>query len=165
MCKDPVLHAISAAYLGSRSRVISTRLWWSFPTETVNDAELSLASQDRLHFDLDDWRTLKFFFYMTDVNQDAGPFAYVKGSHRRHDRRHQWTMLCGHPNEEVLAIYGAQNLFQVIGGPGSGIIVDPFGFHMGIRPKSSPRLMLETGFGISQALRRRFYGEAMPHRS
>ena len=156
--QDGLLHQFAVAYLGPRARVISTRLWWSFPTEAVSDAALNQASQDRLHFDLDDWLTLKFFFYLTDVDADSGPFAYLKGSHRNHERRHQWTLVCGHPNNDVLSAYGEANLHVALGAAGTGIMVDPFGFHMGLRPKHTTRLMLEIGFGVSTALRRRFYG-------
>ena len=164
--ENKTLHRIAAAYLGRRARVVSTRLWWSFPTtSTVSEADLNLASQDRLHFDLDDWRALKFFFYLTNVTVDGGPFAYVKGSHRSRLPCHQWTLLVGHPNDEVLSAYGAQNLEAVEGAAGTGIIVDPFGFHMGIRPKRTVRLMLEIGFGVSNVLTRRFYGEPAPSES
>jgi hypothetical protein len=161
--QDKTLHRIAEAYLGRRARIVSTRLWWSFPTtRTVNKADLNLASQNQLHFDLDDWRALKFFFYLTDVTADSGPFAYVKGSHRFRLPRHQWTLLCGHPNNEVLSAYGAQNLEAVEGAAGTGMIVDPFGFHMGIRPKAIRRLMLEIGYGVTNVLARRFYGESYP---
>jgi hypothetical protein len=54
---------------------------------------------------------------------------------------------------------GAQNRETVEEAAGAGIIVDLFGFHMGVRPKRTPRLMLEIGFGVSNVLARRFYGE------
>ena len=59
---DPLLHAVASGYLGRAARVISTRLWWSFPTSGASDADLNFASQEKLHFDLDDWRAIKFFF-------------------------------------------------------------------------------------------------------
>jgi hypothetical protein len=38
---DEALHHIATAYLGTRARVTSTRLWWSFPTEAVSEASMS----------------------------------------------------------------------------------------------------------------------------
>ncbi len=40
----------------------------SFPTKSASDADLSRASF-KYHFDLDDWRMLKFFFYLSDVDE------------------------------------------------------------------------------------------------
>jgi hypothetical protein len=156
---DPLLRAIAANYLGRKARVISTRLWWSFPASKASDSDLSLASQEKLHFDLDDWRALKFFFYLTPVDHDTGPHVYIRGTHNKRLMRHQWTLLVGHPNEEVLAAYGADNRTTVLGGAGHGFGVDPFGFHMGTAVRKSPRLMLEIGFGVSSVLGRRFHGE------
>ncbi len=156
---DPLLHTIAAGYLGREAHVISTRLWWSFPTSDASDADLSLASQEKLHFDLDDWRALKFFFYLTLVDHDGGPHVYVRRTHNRRMARHQWTLVVGHPNEEVLDAYGPENKTTVLGGAGHGFAVDPFGFHMGTVVRTSPRLMLEIGFGVSSVLGRRFHGE------
>ena len=156
---DPLLHAVATGYLGREARVISTRLWWSFPTRGASDADLNLASQEKLHFDLDDWRALKFFFYLTPVDHDGGPHVYVRRTHNRRVARHQWTLVVGHPNEEVLGAYGSENKTTVLGGAGHGFAADPFGFHMGTVVRNAPRLMLEGGFGVSSVLGRRFYGE------
>ncbi len=162
---DPALSRIASNYLGEKARVISNRLWWSFPSRGVGDSDLSLASQEKLHFDLDDWRALKFFFYLTPVDHDTGPHVYIKKTHNRRIIRHQLTFLVGHPNDQVLAAYGAANKTTILGEAGFGFAVDPFGFHMGTAVKTRPRLMLEIGFGVSTMLGGRFYGEtAMPSR-
>jgi hypothetical protein len=156
--QDALLHAVARAYLGVKARLAATRLWWSFPTEAA-EADLHLASQDRFHFDLDDWQTLKFFFYLTAVDEEAGPHVYVLGSHRRRLWRHQLTLLVGHPAAEVEAAYGPDSILPVLGPAGFGFTEDPFGFHMGTAPRRARRLMLEIAFGVSAASRRRFYGE------
>ncbi len=156
--RDPALQAVANAYLGPQAQFAATRLWWSFPTK-AREADLHLASQDRFHFDLDDWQTLKFFFYLTAVDQEAGPHVFVRGSHRERAWRHQMTLLVGHPAAEVITAYGAHNLQVVTGESGFGFAEDPFGFHMGTSPRGAARLMLEVAFGVSAFSKRRFYGE------
>jgi len=156
--RDPALQAVANAYLGPRAKFAATRLWWSFPTRP-RESDLHLASQDRFHFDLDDWQTLKFFFYLTPVDQAAGPHVFVRGSHRERAWRHQLTLLVGHPIADVITTYGAHNLQVITGDSGFGFAEDPFGFHMGTSPRGAPRLMLEIAFGVSAFSRRRFYGE------
>ena len=78
--EDPALRSIAGAYLGQPSILIRTRLWWSFPAERVTDGDLHLAAQNRFHFDIDGWRTLKFFFYLTPTDEGAGP-------HKVHPRK------------------------------------------------------------------------------
>jgi hypothetical protein len=157
--RDPLLLDIAAHYLGSQAKLITTRVWWSFPTGAASDADKNLASLGKYHFDLDDWRMLKFFFYLVPVDAGTGPHVYVRGSHNRRILKHQMTLLVGHPAEEVLNVYGEQSPITLTGQAGLGFVEDPFGFHMGKVPTRTPRLMMEVGFGVSPPSRRRFHGE------
>jgi hypothetical protein len=157
--RDPLLQDIAAHYLGAQARVITTRVWWSFPTKGASDADKHLASQDKYHFDLDDWRMLKFFFYLTPVTENSGPHVYIRGSHKRRALRHQFTLLVGHPADDVLRAYGEDKVETILGDAGLGMVEDVFGFHMGTVAKDAPRLMMEIGFGVSPPSRRRFHGE------
>src|SRR5262249_17798291 len=107
--RDPLFLDIARHYLGGEAQLITTRVWWSFPTRAASDADMRLASLDKYHFDLDDWRMLKFFFYLTPVDEGSGPHVYVQGSHSRRALRHQVTLLVGHAADDVLRAYGAQN--------------------------------------------------------
>jgi hypothetical protein len=156
--QDPLLLDIARHYLGGEAKLITTRSWWSFPTKSASEAALSRASF-KFHFDLDDWRMLKFFFYLTDVDTDAGPHVYVRGSHNRRRLKHQLTLVVGHSSEEVLGYYGKDSAVTLTGPAGTGFVEDPFGFHMGTLSKDAPRLMMEVGFGVSKPSRRRYHGE------
>jgi hypothetical protein len=157
--RDPLPLAIARSYLGAEARVITTRLWWSFPTKGASESDLRLASQDKYHFDLDDWRMLKFFFYLTPVDAESGPHVFVRGSHARRTIRHQTTLFVGHSAADVTRAYGAENVATLLGPAGFGFVEDPFGFHMGSLARRSPRLAMELGFGVSPPSRRRFHGE------
>jgi hypothetical protein len=102
---------------------------------------------------------LKFFFYLSDVDENAGPHVFVRGSHSRRRLKHQLTLLVGHPSEEIVEFYGQDSVTTLTGKAGFGFVEDPFGFHMGTVAKQSPRLMMEVGFGVSRPSRRRFHGE------
>ncbi|MCZ4431230.1 hypothetical protein O3S81_16095 [Agrobacterium sp. SOY23] len=156
--RDPLLLDIARHYLGGEAKLITTRTWWSFPTKSASEEDLSRASF-KYHFDLDDWRMLKFFFYLSDVDSDAGPHIYVRGSHNRRRLKHQLTLLVGHPAEDVLEYYGSENVVELTGKAGTGFVEDPFGFHMGTPAKTTPRLMMEVGFGVSRPSKRRYHGE------
>ena len=157
--KDPLLLDVARHYLGGQAKLITTRVWWSFPTGKASDADKNLASLGKYHFDLDDWRMLKFFFYLVPVDAGTGPHVFVRGSHKRRALKHQLTLLVGHSAEEVLGVYGPQSPLTLTGEAGLGFVEDPFGFHMGTVPAHTPRLMMEVGFGVSRPSRRRFHGE------
>ncbi len=147
---DPLLREIAGRYLRAEPVPLSSRLWWSFPTAQPRDeAALVRAAQDSFHFDLDDWRTLKSFFYLTDVDGTAGPHVYVRESHRLRAPRHQLTLLKSRPEQDIRAFYGPGRILRVQGAAGSGFAVDPFGYHTGTVAKERPRLMLDVEFGVS----------------
>jgi hypothetical protein len=144
---DPRLVGVARNYLGQDARNIRTRLWWSFPAARFDDADLRAAAQDRFHFDLNDWRTIKFFFYLSDVSEESGPHIYIRGTHRRRQMRHQYTMFHGKRRDDLEAAYGKTMFKTVIGRAGSGFAEDPFVFHTGSTVRLHPRLILELEFG------------------
>jgi hypothetical protein len=146
---DPLICAVAEAYLGQRVLNIRTRLWWSFPAKRVDDADLHAAAQEKFHFDMNDWRTLKFFFYITPTDEQSGAHKYIEGSHRRRRLRHQWTLMVGHEFEELQAFYGPQAVKTVTGDGGFGFAEDPFTFHTGTLCRTKPRLILELEYGPS----------------
>lgn len=144
---DPRLLSVARNYLGQAAKNIRVRLWWSFPARRFDDADLRRAAQDRFHFDLNDWRTLKFFFYLTDVDEVSGPHLYIRGSHRRRGLRHQYTLFHGQERGDLESYYGIDRFISITGQAGSGFSEDPFVFHTGTVVQASPRLILELEFG------------------
>jgi hypothetical protein len=156
---DPVLRGIARRYLRADPVVISCRMWWSFPASGYGEADLKRASQDRFHFDLNDWRSLKFFFYLTEVDSESGAHVYVRGSHRKRRLRHQISPFVGKSHSDVVGFYGESRVMQICGPAGFGFVEDPFGFHMGTVARMRPRLMFEVEYGVSPPTPRRYYGE------
>jgi hypothetical protein len=155
---DPVLRSIATAYLGRSAVWNRTRLWWSFPAKRVSEADLHAASQDRYHFDMNGWRTLKFFFYLTSVTEADGPHRCIPGTHRRRSLRHQFTLTVGRPTDELERVYGKEKFLTITGGAGDGFVEDPYVFHTGSLCRDKPRLILEIEFGGAPALPIYHYG-------
>lgn len=149
--EDEALHSIASAYLGQKAILIRTRLWWSFPADRISEGDLHLSAQNRFHFDIDGWRTLKFFFYLTPANQGAGPHQYIRGSHRRRRLQDQFSLTTGRPTPQLESYYPPEEFVTVTGDKGFGFAEDPFVFHTGTVCRDQPRLMLEIGFGVSAA--------------
>jgi hypothetical protein len=147
--RDPLLAEIANRYLLTNSFVINTRMWWSFPCEHPDESLLTLAGQDLLHFDMDDWSCIKFFFYLTEVDVSSGPHVYVRRSHRRKRLRDQFTIFLGRPVSKIIDFYGRDNVVTICGPAGFGFVEDPFGFHMGTVAQKDPRLVLEIEYGVS----------------
>lgn len=143
---DPLLIQIAAHYIGARPVHIGNRLWWSFVNE-ASELDRVRAGQ-AFHYDLDDWRNITFFFYLTEVGPDAGPHVLVRGSHRR--KRLSWLLsIYKSRGEQTLRNYYGDDAFVTVTGPaGFGFAEDLFCFHRGSAPKQTDRLILQVRFGL-----------------
>ena len=154
---DPVLWSIARSYLGERAKLVATRMWWSFASSRSTAADKSLASQ-AFHYDLDDWRQLKCFFYLSDVDETRGPHAYIRGSHRNKPFGFQFSPFVGKDEDLLLRNYGEDAICTITGAAGTGFAEDPFGYHIGRPLTGERRLILELSFGTADVLGRRRFG-------
>lgn len=139
---DPFLKAIASTFLRTPAVHVATNMWWSFPDHP--DFPVKPLRQ-RYHIDLDDYNFVKFFFYLTDVDNHNGPHIYIRGSHKNQPFLHQ--LLRGRPSDtQLLNYYGRENCLTVCGESGLGFVMNPFGFHQAAAVISAPRLMLSLIF-------------------
>ncbi len=149
LSRDAGLRSIAKAYIGSEPVLIRIRMWWSFPATRVTDADLHAAAQEKFHFDMNGWRTLKFFFYLTPTGERSGAHQCIPGSHADRPLRHQLTPTVGRPTEELEAYYGKDRFLTITGDAGSGFAEDPFLLHTGSLCQDKPRLILEIEFAAT----------------
>lgn len=147
--QDPLLRAIAAEYLGHEPKYHRGELMWSFPQAVTQEEKIALAQV--LHCDINDYKTVKFFFYLTEVDLESGPHVYVKGSHRN---RNLWHQLIGQsiasiPDESLIQNYGEEHVVTACGPAGFGMVGDPYVLHRGITPSKRARLLLQLEFGMN----------------
>lgn len=145
LASDPLLAETARRYVGPRAELKVTRLWWSF-AGSIDEADRNEHAQ-RYHFDLDDYRFMKVFFYLTDVDADAGPHVYVRGSHRG-KKLSQLFPMRRFTDAEVEATYGRDKIVSIEGKAGDGFAEDTFGIHKGSPPKKRDRLLLQFEFAV-----------------
>ena len=143
LARDPLLLKISAMYFGSEPTFSGARLWWTFATP-AGDYDESLTTSF-FHFDKDDYAAVRFFFYLTPVDDTRGPHVVVRGSHQR-KRLSQIVSLGERSDREIREYYGEENFVTIGGAAGSGFGEDPFCFHKATRPREGDRLTLELKF-------------------
>ncbi|MBB14221.1 hypothetical protein CMK22_03065 [Candidatus Poribacteria bacterium] len=71
---NPWLISIAENYLGAPPTIGTIASWWTFQSEEVSVNQL-------FHHDRDDFRALKLFVYLTDVDENNGAHVYVEKSH------------------------------------------------------------------------------------
>lgn len=143
---DPKIRAVAAKYLQTNPVLIESRLRWTFVTnkEDVSGAQSGVFN---FHYDLEDYRFIKFMFYLTKVDSSSGPHVCVKGSHRNKKLRHQFSWIRERDDQEISDCYGPENVRTICGEAGYGFVEDFYCFHKATFPTHRNRLLLEIKFG------------------
>jgi hypothetical protein len=146
LASDQQLLAIARRYLGTTPALIGARMWWSFagPADTIEKVK---AGQG-FHYDIDGYRGLTFFFYLTDVTPSSGPHVYVRGTHITKSWKHLVSISRTRSDREIEEKYGAEHQITLCGPPGSGFAEDIFGFHKGLHPEIGDRLIVQVRYGL-----------------
>ena len=136
MNRPSILGAVSA-YLGCAPTIAAITLRWSYPHAT------RAVNVQRFHRDPDDWRFVKLFVYLTEVDEAAGPHVFITRTHKERGSARA-TLL---DDAQAMERYGARIHAQT-GDPGSGFLADTFGWHKGGVPRTRARLMLSVQYSI-----------------
>ena len=131
---DVLSHA--AAVIGGKPTLSDMLVWWSFPgQQEPTDAQL-------WHRDRADWKMVKLFVYLTDVDEESGPHIYAKnsalGGHLVDLRRFKEAEVREHYKDVVVAT----------GFAGHAIMTNPQGLHRGSLPTKLPRLVFEATYSL-----------------
>ncbi|MEL7499155.1 MAG: phytanoyl-CoA dioxygenase family protein [Planctomycetota bacterium] len=143
LATDPYFFSIAQAYLGFNPVQDLLSMWWSAP----GDSALQSRAAQLYHFDMDRFKFVKFFVYLTDVDANNGPHCYVRGSHVRKPA----TLLRDEriSDEEILQHYPSQDLVELTGPVGTMLAVDTRGFHKGKPLVERDRLIFQIQFADS----------------
>jgi hypothetical protein len=165
--RGPILDVVNS-YLGLWSKLVYTDVWHTIPSEV----DQRIGSQF-WHRDPEDRRMVKVYFYFSEVDGEAGPMEYVRGSASGGRYGHLWPWKPLSPErypreEEVDRLIPAAARVQCFGSPGTLIFCDTDGLHRGGTAKSRPRIAATWTFvtpasvGISSGRRFQVAGDADP---
>ena len=142
---DPLLLEIANKYFNHKSICVGTRLWWSFAKADDFQGRLKFG-QELFHYDITGYQSLRFFFYITDVDLFDGPHVCIRGSHKKKRFWHQLTLFVGRSDRAMIDYYGEENIIPIYGTSGFGFAEDPFCFHRGVPPIDQNRLVLQIEY-------------------
>jgi hypothetical protein len=145
---DPKLIEIAAKYLSSTPVCIRADLGWSFIADSQAYQKIGKFGipLTLFHYDLDDYRAVKFFFFLTDTDDSSGSHLCIRGSHKKRSLLH--FIFRSSSEESIINYYGNDNLVNIYGKAGFGFAEDPFCFHRGTPPVNNPRLILQLEFAL-----------------
>lgn len=149
LSSDPKLKEIATGYLGKESFLVRSQMGWRFIGDKQAYARKGEVGNPTVlfHYDIDDYRALKFFFYLTDVDSLSGFHRCVAGSHKKRSLAHY--LLRSQSDREITNYYGEESIIGICGQAGFGFAEDPFCFHRGSPPVKAPRLMIQLEFALN----------------
>lgn len=128
----------AAAYLGCKPTISNLNIWWSFPAAGLPQ------EAENYHRDVDDWRFVKFFVYLSDVDDSSGPHCFVTGSHKTSN----FLKIRRISDSEVFRKFSRSSELKIGGKIGDGFLEDTFGLHKGQPPIGRNRLVLQVQYSI-----------------
>ena len=145
---DPLLNWVALKYLGSMPKFLGVNLWWTYPVRPSREDQLKHAHF--FHRDIDDFKFLKFFFYLTEVESGDGAHWLVSGSHRKppYIRVKDRFLLRRFEDAEIRQFYDPEAVVEIIGAPGLGFAEDTLCVHKAASPTRRPRLILQLQFAL-----------------
>jgi hypothetical protein len=149
LVNDPKLREIATKYLGKEPMLVRSQMSWTFIGSSQTYAQKGEIGSPMVlfHYDLDDYHTLKFFFYLTDVDSTSGSHRCVTGSHKKRKLLHY--ILRSQSDQAIADYYGADSIVDICGQAGFGFAEDSFCFHRGSPPATAPRLMIQLEFALN----------------
>jgi hypothetical protein len=138
LANSPSLLRLASQYIGCKPTISAMVLRWSFPSSALG------TGVQGFHRDSDDWRFVKIFVYLTDVDAKSGPHVYVRGSHLTQPT----IRLYPYSDQEVEQTYGSESVIAVTGSSGFGFAVNTHGIHKGMVPTERPRLLLQIQYSL-----------------
>ncbi len=138
LANDPHILDIAAAFLGCKPTLGYLAVWWSY--HTANGAQQA----EHFHRDVDDWRFLKLFIYLADVDEKNGPHIYVTHS----SASAKLTEIRRFADAEVVSAFGQNNVLQLTGRAGEGFLEDTYGIHKGQPVQEGKRLLFQAVYSM-----------------
>ena len=152
---DKSLHQLVSLYLRAPAQVYTIGSWIQYPLFPHE----STPNTQKWHRDRDDFRFLKLFMNITDVNMSDGPHAFIPFSHDWKNyakifRAHSIVdfLLSGKPifldNTEFNKLGCLSQPYVWTSGCGNCFLEDTRGFHRAFTPTKNPRLMFSVTWTV-----------------
>ncbi len=139
LANDRRMLDIAGAFLGCKPTIGYMACWWSYATA------VGPQQAEFLHRDVDDWRFLKLFVYLSNVDDESGPHIYIKSS--ANDPR--FLRLRRFDDAEVIAGFGQDAVMTMTGSAGEGFFENTFGIHKGQPVATGRRLIFQVVYSLN----------------
>lgn len=142
---DKNIYEIAKGYLGCEPKFLGTQVFWSYPKEDASGNPINTPLYG-FHYDIDDLKFLKLFFYLNDVDENRGPHVIIENTHLN---KNLFEIKNRRISEnQAMSKYGSDRIKVITGKAGEGFFEDTFCYHKGTNPHKR-RLMIQFQYAIN----------------
>ncbi len=138
----PTILATVAQYLGAKPSISAIQSWWTIGEHNQNG---NIHYDDIYHRDVDDFRFVKLFVYLTDTSLTTGAHSYIKGSHRSDLLTRRGPI----SDEEAKTNFDTTDFETVTGFAGTAFLEDTWGIHRPLLAIEGRRLIFSVIYSLS----------------
>ncbi|MBB4842422.1 hypothetical protein HNP55_000917 [Paucibacter oligotrophus] len=138
LANDPAILSIVEKFLGCKPSLAYMATWWSYATS------LGAQQAEFFHRDVDDWRFIKLFVYLTDVDAESGPHVYVSQS----SQDPTLTTIRRFSDDEIAKNFKPEQIRVLTGKAGDAFLEDTFGIHKGQPVQRGQRLLFQAVYSM-----------------
>jgi len=145
---DPVILSIVSHYFRCSAELKDLSFWHSFPTIT---AQPETDAAQLFHYDLDEFKWLKLFIFLTDVNLNTGPHVYIPGTHKTGSKPKE-LLEFGYariPDHVMEMFFPSNTWHSIVCSAGTIVIADTRCYHKGTALLEGTRSLLSPEFAPS----------------
>ena len=159
--------SIAANHMQAPPILLGITAWTSFSAQD-NPERRPLEAQ-KFHFDLSDYRFVKQFIYLTDVDMESGPHVYAAKTHRsgvilaardkcvrdgliNEAEFNEWYFRTLRKEDCDVENYLNCAPVAITGKAGSRLMVNTEGIHKGLMPVAKDRWILQFLYGVSASM-------------
>ena len=142
---DPKLLEVATRYLGNNPIVRNQYLWWSFPALSNENKNFD-SPRYWFHYDIDDYKFLKIFIYLNDVDSETGPHIVVKNTHNKKTWKYKKNRRI--KSSKLEGFFDDKEVVELTGEKGTCFFEDTFTYHNGTPPQK-PRLVLQVEYSLT----------------
>lgn len=139
IANNPKVLDVVGGFLGCKPTIGYIATWWSYPTDE------GPKQAENFHRDVDDWRFIKLFLYLTEVKQENGPHKYVLHS----STKPVLTQIRRLNDDEVSHSFGEENILTMTSQAGHAFLEDTYGVHKGQPLQSGNRLLFQVVYTLN----------------
>ncbi len=139
---------VAKNYFKTNPIVQSTQIWWTFSNLDHNGRYTNPPGNEfGYHYDVDDFKFLKLFIYLTDVDEKCGPHYFIIKKGKKNFNEYINRRIS---DDQALKKY-KDRIILLKGEKGKSFIEDTSNYHKGSNPEiNSSRGILQIIYGISK---------------